>query len=130
MAHLEDLIKMGRVNNSTNDFWSLLDEEKQTAYIRTTMAAIADKAVFHKGNWCMAVNTPWSDEPKYIAIENPCGYKVYYNDTTLKCFHFDISSQKCISRMTDWVYAYSESEALEKMKSRHKDHIITRNLSF
>ena len=50
--NIEDLYKRGTVNANTYDFASISEDEKNSAWVQTTLSAIVDKVVRDNGEWC------------------------------------------------------------------------------
>lgn len=86
MIYLEDILHNSkhplRANASTRDFWSLPDELKKTASIRTTAAAIVDEILQNEeGEWVYRTYRQFSDTYYDTPVpKERCLYKYYYWD--------------------------------------------------
>ena len=125
--HITDLYKSNLVNQKSYDFWSLTEDQKATSFVAMPGHAIADRVVFHNGQWCSVSFNSWSDIPHYRPISKPWlkNWPVYYKDESLKMYKSHLIFPEG-GAQTEYVWASSKNEALESInKSYPHAHIRT-----
>lgn len=127
MAWIEDLYRDKDINQVSDDFWSLTDDQKSTAYVSLPGNMKAEKVVFHDGKWCSISYNQWSDIPHYSELSRPFPkfHNVYFLDESIKEYKVWLLFPDGLQHNV-YQKAKTTSEALNKIIRDYPDCTVVR----